>query len=224
MTVIRLLMGLTIMIDVLASLKSMFCSLSKCSPLLGCTATILAGCTSGPVVIGRALTPAELAQEQSTESPATVLNNDPRFSDFGHVIDFAGLRHGLDDATDITIFAPTNAAFRNSDPDWGVYVNVGSAGSMAKLQKLVRASELPGLHPPDQFAGRLQDVVSFGGFTFHIDGRTPGMISFTTNPIGPADETGVEASVYPIKVAHLQLPPIRTAHALIYAVDNIIVH
>lgn len=212
------------MIDALAPLNSLFRSLAKCSPLLGCAVTILSACTSGPVVVGQALTPAALAQKQITESLATVLNNDPKFSDFGHVIAFAGLRHGLDDATNITIFAPTNAAFRSSDPGWGVYVNVGSAGSMVKLQKLVRASEIPGIHPPDQFIGKLQDVGSFGGFTFHMDGLTSGTISFTTKPIGPSYEAGVEAMTYPVKVAHLRLPPIRTAHALIYAVDEIIVH
>ena len=157
-------------------------------------------------------------------SVAEALRADERFSDFDEIVGFAGLTHDLDSAGEITIFAPTNAAFARSDPSWRVHVNPdqNATGGAAiwRRQALVKAARIAGRHPPAEFAGKLQDVKSVGGTVFHVDGRVPGVITITT---GAQQATGMGFTAGPAHTARLQLPPIQTRNGLIYPIDAIIV-
>lgn len=159
------------------------------------------------------------------KSIANTLKSDPRFSDFVNVVDLAGLGWDLDDATNVTVFAPTNLAFATSDPSWRTRTNLSgpdnSDTDMEARQTLMKASGVIGIHPPQDFLGKLQDVRSIGGQVFHVDGMTPGTITITTGIKGSSG-MGFGHTVAG-QTAHVTLLPIRAKGGLIYPVDAVIV-
>lgn len=159
-----------------------------------------------------------------TRTISETLKSDPRFSDFVHEIDFSGLGHSLNAAKGVTVFAPTNDAFRTSDPDWQARTlpneTSNAGGGAASRQALMKQSGLAGIHPPADFMGKLQDVRSIGGRVFHVDGRASGTITITTEP---AHDTGINFITPSVNVAHVIMPPIVASDGLIYPVDAIII-
>ena len=95
--------------------------------LLGASALTLLGCAA-PV-----LPAASAAANPPTVLPVqtigATLRGDPRFSDYVDVLDFAGLGRALAEARDVTVFAPTNAAFEHSDPSWRVHAVPGTGAT-----------------------------------------------------------------------------------------------
>lgn len=164
------------------------------------------------------------APPSAMKSVAETLRADPRFTDFNQVVSFAGMSQELDDAGEITVFAPTNAAFAQSDPSWRVNLapeqRATGGAAIWRRQALVEAAFIVGNHPASEFAGKLQDVRSVGGTMFHVDGRVPGAVTITT---GVQRATGMGFAAVKAHVAHLQLSPIQTRNGLIYPVDAIIV-
>jgi uncharacterized surface protein with fasciclin (FAS1) repeats len=152
-----------------------------------------------------------------------ILKSDPRFTDFIRVVDFAGLGHELDTAHGVTVFAPTNTAFELAEPNWRATANpdtaILSGGWGQQRQHLIEQSVLSGIHPPSDFAGKMQDVRAINGSVFHVDGRGPGGISITTGPIA----TAMGDVARPPRVANAQLPPIVARDGIIYPVDNILI-
>ena len=57
------------------------------------------------------------------------------------------------------------------------------------------------------------------GRVFHIDGRVPGVITITTGDVA----TTMGATRPVLRIANVQLPPIRAKDGLIYPVDTILV-
>jgi len=168
----------------------------------GCAATT----PSGPPSVGQAL------------------RADPRFSDFVQIIDFAGLGHRLDTANNVTIFAPTNAAFDTSDPSWRTRTspqgtNNFDLGRQAREQA-IRGTVLMGIHPPADFIGKVQDIDTLGGQVFHVNGMVQSSLTVTA---GVADGSGMG---FPAARAHqtaqVGFPPITTASGLIYPIDTIL--
>ena len=163
-------------------------------------------------------------EQPRSRSIAETLKADARFTDFVDVINLAGLGDALDDLRDMTVFAPTNAAFDRSDPGWRTRATPNTStrggGSALKRQALIEQSELAGVHPPAEFVGKLQDVRSLDGRIFHIDGRTPGVITITT---GPIPKRGMGFSRQALRTARAELPPIEAKNGLIYPVDTILV-
>ena len=183
-------------------------------------ALAIAGCTPAtvpPGSVGLASTAAPPLQ-----TVGQILNSDPRFADYAHVIDFAGLSHRIDDARGVTIFAPTNAAFAHADPNWGATAvpDTNDNDWAGKRQKLIEQSVLDGVHPPAQFAGKVQDVRALDGSIFHIDGRQPGAISITT---GAAPSHLMGAASKAPAIAKAQIPPIFASDGIVYPVDNILI-
>lgn len=159
------------------------------------------------------------------KSIAKTLKSDPRFSDFVNVVDLAGLGWSLDDATNVTVFAPTNLAFETSDPAWRTRTSLNGTGNggtdSVTRQTLMKEAGLAGIHPPQEFVGKVQDVRSLGGQVFHVDGRTPGIITIST---GAKATSGIGFnSPATSQIAHATLPPISAKGGLIYPVDAIIV-
>ncbi len=95
----------------------------------------------------------------------------------------------------------------------------GDATSLRR-QDLVKTSEIAGVHPPSDFAGKLQDVQSLGGTVLHLDGRTPGVIKVSTGVV-PTARFGKTASV---PTGDIKLPPIQAFNGLVYSIDAITVH
>lgn len=183
----------------------------------------VAGCAANAtrVVTSSAAT----ASTDDLKSIANTLKSDPRFSDFVNVVDLAGLGWSLDGAINVTVFAPTNLAFETSDPSWRTRTSLNGSGSggtdSETRQILMKESGLAGVHPPQDFIGKLQDVRSLGGQVFHVDGMTPGVITIST---GTKIKSGIGFnSPATMQVAHTTLPPISAKGGLIYPVDAIIV-
>ena len=190
--------------------------------LLGASALPLFGCaTSVRPAASAAVSPAPVHLAQTI---GATLRADPRFSDYVDVIELAGLGRALTDARDVTVFAPTNAAFERSDPSWRVHAVPDTGASSnggaeaIRRQALIEQSGLQGVHPVADFAGKLQDVRALNGRIFHIDGRVPGAITITT---GEVPMIGFTKAV--LRIATAQLPPIIANNGLIYAVDTILV-
>ncbi len=191
--------------------------------LLALLVAALAGCASPPA-LQASNHPGAGVLPPPSQSIDKVLRGDPRFTDFIDVVDFAGLSHELADGRDMTVFAPTNAAFSHSDPNWRAWAMPQTAkdspNSHAARQELVEAAAIRGIHPPSDFMGKVQDVQSIGGTVFHVDGRTPGVITISSGPVA-ADRIGLAAS--PRVMAQLQTPPLQAADGLIYPANGIVV-
>ena len=190
--------------------------------LLGASALPLFGCAASvQPAASAAVSPAPVHLAQTI---GATLRADPRFSDYVGVIELAGLGRALNEARDVTVFAPTNAAFESSDPSWrvhampetGAFSNGGA--EVIRRQAVIEQSGLQGVHPVADFAGKLQDVRALNGRIFHIDGRVPGVITITTG------EAPMMGSTRPaLRIATVQLPPITAKDGLIYPVDTILV-
>ena len=191
--------------------------------LLGVSALTLVRCAASlPPAASTAASPPPVLPLQTI---GATLRADPRFSDYVDVIELAGLGRALTDARDVTVFAPTNAAFEHSDPSWRVRAvpasgASGNGGAEAdRRQLLLEQSGLQGVHPVADFAGKLQDVRAMNGRIFHVDGRVPGVITITTG-----DAPKMMGSAKPaLRVSNVQLPPIKAKDGLIYPVDTILV-
>jgi hypothetical protein len=192
--------------------------------LLAMLSADLVGCASA--------TPSPAAGSQTSVQPSsapsveTALRGDPQFTDFVHMIDFAGLGHELHDAQDVTIFAPTNMAFDTTDPGWRQFAvvsdqdNLGAGGQrFLTRQTLMADAGIRGVHPPSEFVGKISDITSISGLVFHVDGMTPGTLQISTLSATPGAGFGK-----PLRgTANLQLPPEKTADGLIYAASGIVV-
>jgi uncharacterized surface protein with fasciclin (FAS1) repeats len=189
--------------------------------VLGLVATGIAGCA--PATTPRSNVTVSSAAPLPLQTIGQILSSDPRFTDYVRVIDFAGLGHRLEDAHDVTVFAPTNTAFAHADPNWrttDVSDSVSNGGAWAqKRQRLIEQSFLNGIHPPSDFAGQKQNVRAMNGSIFHVDGSQPGAISITT---GPA-LSGMGFRDTKPRIAKVELPPINAKDGIIYPVDNILI-
>jgi hypothetical protein len=186
----------------------------------GASTFALVGCAT---VTPPATPEAAATSSQREQTIGEELRSDPRFSDYVDVIDLAGLGHELTDARDLTVFAPTNSAFERSDPSWRVHATPGTssnggAGSQRR-QAVLEQSGLQGVHPVSDFAGKLQDVRAVDGRVFHVDGRVPGVITITTG----VTVRLMGATKPALRVATVELPPIKARDGLIYPVDTILV-
>ena len=191
--------------------------------LLGASAMTLLGCAASvPPAAPVAANPVSAVPVRTI---GALLRADPRFSDYVDLIELAGLGRALSDARNVTVFAPTNAAFERSDPSWRVHAapESGSSGNggaeVDKRQAMLEQSGLQGVHPVTDFAGKLQDVRAINGRIFHIDGRIPGAITITTGDVA----TTMGSTKPALRIANVQLPPIIAKDGLIYPVDTILV-
>ncbi len=194
-------------------------ALARTFTISGLAAIGIAGCAA--TMTPSAATVASSAPPQ-LQTVGEILKSDPRFTDYVRIIDFAGLGQKLDADRDVTVFAPTNAAFAHSDRHWRATANpdssaVGGAWEY-KRQALIEQSFLDGVHPPAEFAGQTQDVRARNGSIFHVDGRKPDVISIT---MGPTARVMGSPRSRP-QVASAELPPIMARDGIIYPVNNIL--
>ena len=123
----------------------------------------------------------------------------------------------------MTVFAPTNEAFDRSAPNWRANSvpdtnSTGNAAGFAR-QRLIKSTVVYGVHPPEEFAGKVQSVTDINGTAFQADGRSPGVIIIRS---GPVPEPSMGVRVRQPRTATASLPPVDAANGLIYPVDNII--
>jgi uncharacterized surface protein with fasciclin (FAS1) repeats len=130
------------------------------------------------------------------ENVASVLQRDPRFSDFVSVIKNAGLWHNIERAKAITIFAPTNDAFAPLGRNWRsqltpVLQDIGSDDTFhSEHQTFVESTMVPGTHPEDQFRGKVTRVMAASGFYFTVDGTQPGKLAINPQPVSTEPTIG----------------------------------
>jgi hypothetical protein len=185
-------------------------------------AALVASAALGLVLLGVAGCAAPAPSAQISVGQA--LRADPRFSDFVEIVDFAGLGHSLNDARNVTIFAPTNTAFDRTDPTWRTRVTPSGTTNFDVMnqarEQVIKETVLAGIHPPGEFLGKLQDVQSESGRVFHVNGLVDGTITITA---GVASPTGMGfLPARPNQTAKVEFPPVSTAGGLIYPIDTII--
>ena len=190
---------------------------------LAATTLIAAGCTT-PASSGSAgLADTSAPGLRSDMSVAQTLQSRPEFSDFRDVIKLAGLWESLDTPQGLTVLAPTNAAFARSDParraNTQPQLSSQGNGVLLRRQALIQTSEIAGIHPISDFAGKLQDVRTVGGQVIHVDGRTPGVVKITTGPASIPQFGLVPARVF----ATMETPPLQATNGVIYPFNAITV-
>jgi uncharacterized surface protein with fasciclin (FAS1) repeats len=165
------------------------------------------------------------AKQAAAADVATTLATNPNFSDFVTELRITGLWSSLQDAQNVTIFAPTNAAFDRTRPGWKVQLmdamdTSATYGSKEfGYQTKLRSAFISGVHPVTDFAGKAQTVHTLGSTAYWVDGRDGSTLKVEAKAPSSA-EIGMPPA--PTQTAELSLPPIATSNGLIYPLNAVI--
>ncbi len=154
---------------------------------------------------------------------ATVLANDPQFSDFVLQLRLTNMWPSVARMQNITIFAPTNEAIEKV-PDWNVRLidalttSASFGSSLFSYQALLRSTMIKGNHPVSDFAGKAQPVHSLGVTVYWVDGQGGSAIRVAEKRPAP-QEMGMD----PVLV-HTGLlgAPISADNGVVYPIDAVI--
>jgi len=164
------------------------------------------------------------AKQAAAADIATTLAQDPQFSDFVTELRIIGLWPAIADANNVTIFAPTNAAFDNTRAAWKSQLmdaldTASTYGAKrSAYEAKLRGAVVMGTHPVGDFAGKAQLVHSLGSTVYWVDGRG------NTIQVQDSPPNAGEMGMPPVqtKTAELSLPPIPTSNGLIYPINAVI--
>ena len=138
----------------------------------------------------------------------------------------ASLTDALKTASQITVFAPTDAAFTRV-PDTMLRDIAPQAGNRQpnqdpqKLQALIRIHLLSSVYPPNSFIGQRVTVRDEAGTTLIVDGTQSGRIMITTVPanVGGPNVAGATTP----REAQVTGQVIAADNGLIYPIDNVLI-
>jgi uncharacterized surface protein with fasciclin (FAS1) repeats len=150
---------------------------------------------------------------QGTQNALTIMESDPRFSDWLQVLKFSGLVQYAQTTPKFTAFVPTNAAF-DRYPDTLVDLLRGHNRAFPDTTRqvlFVRSHVILDIHPLSEFEGRTATVTSMAGSPISVDGRNSGVYTVTWASIN--GHTGT---------AHISGNPIIASNAVIYPVDSVV--
>lgn len=113
-------------------------------------------------------------QRSASMSPTEVLDADLQYSTFNRVVTASGLAGTLDDADELTIFAPSNAAFEELGPDdtealiadpaaSAAFVQSHAVPAAVALSDLLGGGSLTDLAGNELMVGSDEGVVRVGG-------------------------------------------------------------
>ena len=156
---------------------------------------------------------------------ATTLDNDPQFSDFVTQLRSCGLWFSVENAQNVTIFAPTNAAIEKTR-GWrtklmdAVSPNGGGTygSSVFSYQNQLRGAVIRGVHPISDFRGKAQAVRSLGDTTYWVDGRDGSGIQVA----GKLPSVGMMGADPAATDTATLGAPINTDNGVIYPVDGVV--
>jgi hypothetical protein len=176
----------------------------------------------GYFVAALAVLAAGTARATTTSDVRSTLGADPQFSDFVMELKQAGLWSTMGGLQNVTVFAPTNAAFDRTDRAWRTeiesYQNFDGNGAGFAWQDVLRGAFIRGVHAPNEFQGKAQVVHSTGTVTYWVDGRDGSTIRVQTKQASTGE---MGATVAPAKTAMLA-QPIAANGGLIYPMDAVV--
>ncbi|MEJ1977901.1 MAG: fasciclin domain-containing protein [Acetobacteraceae bacterium] len=148
------------------------------------------------------------AKQAAAADVASTLASDPQFSDFVTELRMIGLWPSIQNAHNVTIFAPTNTAFDKSRPRWRTELMDVVNDFNANIQEFAYQSKvlgavINGVHPANDFTGKAQLVHSIGTTEYWVDGRNGAIQVLDKAP--STGEMGLNPAV--TKTAQLSLPP-----------------
>lgn len=158
---------------------------------------------------------ASAQQSQSSEDALTVMETDPRFSDWMQILKFSGLSQYAQSTPQFTAFIPTNAAF-DKYPDLLTNLLAGRSRAFPETGRqvlFVRSHVILDFHPLSEFSGKTATVTSMAGNPISVDGTNPNLYTVTWSSVNGHTAT-----------AHISGSPIIASNAIIYPVDSVVLN
>ena len=148
-------------------------------------------------------------------SCADTLVSTPQLTQFSALVQGAGLAPQVGTGT-LTVFAPTNDALNRiaNVTQMLAVQNASTQPDFPKLQTLVRAHLVGGLHPEDQMHGKVS-LTTLAGTTLAIDGTGQRAITLSTNAAHNVNLSGMRL----VSGVHVTAAPIPCDNGLIYPID-----
>jgi len=152
-------------------------------------------------------------------SCAEALLSNPTLTRFAAVVQQAGLAPQLTSST-LTVFAPTNNALNGVSSITQMLggQSANSAPDFPKLQILVRAHLVQGLHPENDMHGKVT-LSTLAGTSLAIDGTGQRAITLSASASSGVNLSGTHT----ISDVHVAGPVIKCDNGIIYPIDNALV-
>ncbi len=149
----------------------------------------------------------------STKDALTIMEADPRFSDWIQILRFSGLTQYAQGSEKFTAFIPTNEAFVRYPYVLQTLLmgHTRAFPDTTRPVQFVRSHIIQDFHPLSEFTGRTTTVTALSGCPIRIDGSKPGTYSVVWKSIA-----------YNIGEARVADAPIVTSNAIIYPIDNVV--
>ncbi len=150
---------------------------------------------------------------------AETLISSPKLSRFSALVQQAGLASQLTSST-LTVFAPTNDALNGISSITQMLSGQSSNATpdFPKLQTLVRAHLVQGLHPENDMHGKVA-LSTLAGTSLAIDGTGQRAITLSASAASGVNLSGTHT----MSDVHVAGPTIACDNGIIYPVDNALV-
>jgi uncharacterized surface protein with fasciclin (FAS1) repeats len=150
---------------------------------------------------------------------ADTLLSTPSLTRFASVVQQAGLASQLTSST-LTVFAPTNGALDGISSITRMLggQSANSSPDFPKLQTLVRAHLVQGLHPEDGMHGKVT-LPTLAGTSLAIDGTGQRAITLSASASSGVNLSGTRT----MSDIHVAGPVITCDNGIIYPIDNALV-
>lgn len=150
---------------------------------------------------------------------AETLFSTPTLTRFGAIVQQAGLAPQLGSGQ-LTVFAPSNAALNgiSSITQMLAGQSANSAPDFPKLQTLVRAHLVQGLHPENDMHGKVT-LSTLAGTSLAIDGTGQRAITLSASASNGVNLSGTHT----MSDVHVAGPVINCDNGIIYPIDNALV-
>ena len=159
------------------------------------------------------------ASMANAASCAEALVSTPTLTRFSAIVQQSGLAPQLA-SSQLTVFAPTNAALNSISSITQMLggQSSSSAPDFPKLQVLVRAHLVQGLHPENDMRGKV-NLSTLAGTSLAIDGTGQRAITLSVSASNAVNLSGTHT----MSNVHVAGPTIACDNGIIYPVDNALV-
>jgi uncharacterized surface protein with fasciclin (FAS1) repeats len=181
---------------------------------LGRRSALVAGISLliAPLLARSALASSIVLVNESQYDAFAVLGAYSEFGTFMGLVEQAGLAGEARSASNVTVFAPTNAAFYKYPTYYQTLIPGGSKSfpDTSKLIEFCRNHVVSGLYTPDKVAGKKLSLTSLTGAGVDVDGTGSGLPTVTYHLIGDQTVTA-QCSEQPIQASNAVIYPINDA-------------
>jgi uncharacterized surface protein with fasciclin (FAS1) repeats len=166
------------------------------------------GAAFAAVPLSRALS----QPSSSTADAFSIMNSDPKFSDWVQILKFTGLAQYAASNQKFTAFIPTNAAFQKYPAVlWNLKLSRSKAFPDTTSQVMfVRSHVVLDIHPLSELGGKAATLTSIAGTPIMIDVPKPGVYDVTWVSINSQTAS-----------TRIISAPIMASNAIIYPFDDV---